>query len=130
MNLLADAEFAWIEKIFDQGVAIGLVIVGVLFIWKYGTKLIDRLITFLDSVERSITENTVQTKLVSSAIAQKMDPKGDPAFNNHIFSTVNTNAALLSLSHALRAACESLPDEQKRIVIQHLNEIERTFRMN
>jgi hypothetical protein len=130
MSLLADAELGWIEKIFDQGVAIGLVIVGVLFIWRYGTKLIDRLILFLDSVDHSIKENTQQTKLVVSALEYQANPKGDPKFNNHIFSTVNTNAALLSLSHALRAACESLPTEQKLTVIQHLNEIERTFRAN
>jgi len=119
MILLAQ-DTAFIERLFNQGVAVALVVVGVLFLWKYGGKLVDRLIAFFDGLVLNLAANTEQTKSTKEAITNMV--------GLHAVSSVGTNRAVLALSRAARAACEHMPDPQKRIVLKHLDEIEEIFR--
>lgn len=142
MSLLAQTldDLPWFERYIDKyGLASVLVMLFGYFAWRYGPRIIDWVIQFgndlshnVASLSQNVQENTAVTRQTNETmstmgqhIAQKMDPKGDPKFGHHIFSTVGTNQSILSLSRAARPFCDGLPDQQKQLVLRHLDDIER-----
>lgn len=145
MNLLAQDIPEWTKDIYQmasQGLAVLIVVILIIFFWKYGPRLIEWIIQFgndlthnVASLSQNVQENTAVTRqtnetmsVMGKHIAQKMDPVGDSKYNDHIFSTVNTNAALLSFSMAIKAGCSSLPEAERLVVYKHLDEVERLLR--
>lgn len=144
MYLLAQTveELPWLERYMDKyGLASMLVLLFGFLFWKYGPKLIDWVINFgnelshnVASLSQNVQENTAVTRqtnetmsAMGKSVAQKMDPKGAPEFKDHLFSTHGTNRAILALSRAMREGCDHLPEDKRKRVIPHLDEIEKIF---
>lgn len=150
--MIAQVDPEAVTSILDNhGLAVSLVVslllFGMAFTWKFGGMLaiaahdfirhgFTRLVEYLDGQQ---AQSDCQTKLMQECTATlktnqtnietvagvKIDPKGSDKYREHIFSTVHTNSAILSLSRAAREACKELsPDRQERIT-RHLDEIEK-----
>lgn len=110
-----------IEKLLNYGV-LGLIALGVFFaLRKYGPMVIDAWIAGFnriaiateknadnserqaESTEKLVETGHKQSEMLSElcdATRQHHDPKGAPAYENHIFSTTRTNKALQLLCQA------------------------------
>lgn len=101
----------------------GIVLVfGTVFCWtiislvrKYGPMIAESVVTMIESLRKCNEANTRYNEtntrnfecvsdtcramnenlsMLSEAVAQKMDPRGDPKYKDHVFSTASTNAAI------------------------------------
>lgn len=142
--LFAQAEISTFERLLNNyGLATVLVFLFGAVCWKvlpkFGEKLADWInrlveagITHVNKVSDGVEclsvnmkENTEVMRDMRQSLSASQDPKGDPKFKDHIFSTVGTNKSLLAFSRAAREACEHLPADKQRRITPHLDEIEK-----
>lgn len=118
----------WWERLLDKYGFGGMVmLIGIFMLWKYAPRVIDNHVAYLKTT-REATEKIAQAnetnsrvneklaeqmKAVGTAIESTMDPKGDPKFDYHSFSTVQTNRAMKHLAEALNEMAADHPAKER-----------------
>lgn len=130
------ADIPWWERVLDKyGFGGFAMLLSGFVIWqiakqtpRVGNVLVDYLITSKDAVEKTARATEVNSRVneqlsasikhVQDALVVKLDPKGDPKYDYHAFSTVQTNRALTYLSDALLEIANDHPAKER--VVPHI----------
>lgn len=112
---LTDAMPGWAKQLLDYGVMGLFILLAIIALVKYGPKLIAAHLSFVESAKsineinctvnqenRNVNKSIGDSlKVLTESAVTSNDPKGDPKFEGHIFSTVKTNKALRLLAQAM-----------------------------
>lgn len=114
------------DRAWDYGIAsVVLCFIGAV-IWKALPWVRDYLKTHQECAIQNTSINSQLTTAVqgiNSNMAFKMDPKGDPRFNDHTFSTFRTNKALCLLIKAQHKLVEGKTAEALPLLEDGMEEL-------
>ena len=87
------------------------------------TETSERAVAMQDEHAKAAATQAQAFTAIAEAVQTKLDPKGDPRYEGHIFSTVSTNEAILHLASAANQIVDN--PVAKSHILQAMKAVER-----
>lgn len=128
----------WERLISNLGAPVAIISLLVLAVAKWGPPIARRVADWIErlvgahlefiATARDQGERSAQAlESVKVALADKLDPEGDPKYRDHLFSTFRTNRALAYMADAMMAAAEEQGEACARAVRPHFEAIKKAL---